>query len=140
MAIALIACSKSDDDAKKTDANAQLEVTKENMVGTWTINKIEAYAIPSDTFITTMNFNPGDASLALGSDDKYTTLSPFGTSNGTYVVTKVNGKNLLIILEPGDPADTAEIVSLTKNAMVTSDKQQEVNRNDDEYSKSYLSR
>lgn len=140
MAIALVACNKSEDEVAKTDSNAQLEVTKENVVGTWTINKFEAFAIPSDTLITTINFNPGDASLALGGDDKYTTISPFGSSNGTYVVTKVNGKNLLIILEPGDPADTAEVLSLTKNTMITSDKQQEVNANDDEYSKSYLSR
>lgn len=140
MAIAFIACSKSEDDAKKTDPNAQVEVTKANLIGTWSINKFEAYALPSDTFVTSMTFNAGEASLTLGSDDKYTTLSPFGTSNGTYVVTKVNGKNLLIMLEPGDPADTSEVLSLTKNAMTTSDKQQEVNNGDDEYTKTYLSR
>ena len=140
MAIALIACSKSDDDDAKIDSNAQVEVTKANLVGTWNINKFEAYAIPSDTLITSMNFNDGSATLTMGNDDKYTTLSPFGTSSGTYVVTKVNGKNLLIMLEPGDPADTSEVLSLNAKSMITSDKQQEVNSNDDEYSKSYLSR
>ncbi len=140
MAIALIACSKSDDDDAKIDSNAQVEVTKANLVGTWNINKFEAYAIPSDTLITSMNFNDGSATLTMGNDDKYTTLSPFGTSSGTYVVTKVNGKSVLILLEPGDPADTSEILSLTKSALIMTDKQQEINNGDDDYTKSYLLR
>lgn len=140
MAAALIACSKSSDDAPKTDPNAAVEVTKENLVGTWTINKLERYTIPGDSLFGTMNFNPGEASLALGTDDKYTTTTPFGNSNGTYVVTKANGKTYLITLEPGDPADTAEVLSLTKTSLVTSDKQSETNAGDDEYGKTYLSR
>lgn len=140
MAIALIACSKSEDDATKTDPNAAVEVTKANLVGTWNISKIEGFTIPGDSLFQTINFNAGDATFTVTNDDKYTTVSTFGTSNGTYVLTKVNSKNLLILLEPGDPADTSEVLSLTKNAMVISDKQQEVNRNDDEYTKSYLSR
>ena len=140
MAIALIACSKSEDDASTTNTDTQVEVTKENLVGTWAINKFEAYALPGDSLITTMNFNAGDASLTFGSDDKYTTLSTFGSSNGTYVVTKVGGKNLVILLEPGDTADTSEVLSLTKKALIMSDKQQEINNGDDDYTKSYMSR
>lgn len=140
MAIALIACSKSEDDAKKNDPNAQVEVTKVNLVGTWNISKIEGFTIPGDSLFQTMNFNAGDASFTVTNDDKYSTVSTFGTSNGTYVLTKVNAKNVLILLEPGDPADTSEILSLTKNSMIITDKQQEVNRNDDEYTKTYLSR
>lgn len=140
MAIAFIACSKSEDDATKTDPNAQVEVTKANLVGTWNINKIEGYTIPGDSLFQTMNFNAGDATLTLTNDDKYTTTSTFGTSNGTYSVVTVNGKKMLITIEPGDPADTLEILSLTKNSMLGTDKQQEINRNDDEYTKTYLSR
>ncbi len=137
MAIALIACSKSEDDASKTDPNAAVEVTKANIVGTWNVTKIEGFSIPGDSLIQTMNLS---ATFTLTNDDKYSTVSTFGTSNGTYVLTKVNAKNLLILLEPGDPADTSEVLSLTKNGMVITDKQQEVNRNDDEYTKTYLSR
>ncbi len=140
MAVALIACSKSEDDAAKTDPNAQVEVTKANLVGTWNITKIEGFAIPGDSLFQTMNFNPGSATFTITSDNKYTTVSGFGTSSGDYVLTTVNGKNLLILLEPGDPADTAEVLSLTKNSMVTTDKQQELNEGDDEYTKTYLSR
>lgn len=140
MAIALVACSKSEDDAAKTDPNAQLEVTKTNLVGTWNINKIEGYTLASDSLFRTMNFNAGDATLTLTNDDKYTTTSTFGTSSGKYTVTTVNGKKLLITIEPGDPADTLEVLSLTKSAMVGTDKQQEINSGDDEYSKTYLTR
>ena len=140
MAVALIACSKSEDDAAKTDPNAQVEVTKANLVGTWNITKIEGFAIPGDSLFQTMNFNAGDATLTLTNDDKYTTTSTFGTSSGTYTVATLNGKKMLITIEPGDPADTMEVLSLTKNAMLGTDKQQEINRNDDEYTKTYLSR
>lgn len=140
MAMALIACSKSEDDATKSDPNAQVEVTKANLVGTWNINKIEGFTIPGDSLFQTMNFNNGDATLTLTNDDKYTTTSTFGTSSGTYTVATVNGKKMLITIEPGDPADTLEVLSLTKSAMVGTDKQQEINSGDDEYSKTYLSR
>lgn len=109
-------------------------------MGTWNISKIEGFTIPGDSLFQTMNFNAGDASFTVTNDDKYSTVSTFGTSNGTYVLTKVNAKNVLILLEPGDPADTSEILSLTQNSMIITDKQQEVNRNDDEYTKTYLSR
>lgn len=140
MAITCIACSKSEDDAKKNDPNAQVEVTKANLVGTWNITKIEGFTIPGDSLFQTMNFNAGDAILTLTNDDKYTTTSTFGTSNGTYSVVTVNGKKMLITIEPGDPADTLEVLSLTKSSMLGTDKQQEINRNDDEYTKTYLSR
>lgn len=137
MAIALIACSKSEEDATKTDPNAQVEVTKANMVGTWNVTKIEGFTIPGDSLFQTMNLS---ATFTLTNDDKYSTVSSFGTSNGTYVLTTVNSKKLLILLESGDPADTAEVLSLTKSAMVITDKQQEINDGDDEYTKTYLSR
>jgi hypothetical protein len=140
VAIAFIACSKSEDDATKTDPNAQVEVTKANLVGTWSINKLERYTIPGDSMFGTMNFNSGEASLTLGNDDKYTTITPFGNSNGSFTVVKSGTKTYLITIETGDPADTAEILSLTKSALITSDKQQGVNSNDDEYGKTYLSR
>ncbi len=136
--LAMVACEKEED--KKEDMNAPIAFTKEAVVGTWNINKFEGYTLPGDSLVQTMNFNAGEATLVLTANNTYTTTTSFGTSTGTFNIIKLNGKDVLVTIEPGDRPDSAEILSFTKSSMTFTDKQFEERDGDDDYTKSYLSK
>jgi hypothetical protein len=140
--LAMVACKKEDDKKEevKPDPNAPVAVTKENLVGTWSITKIEGFTIPGDSLFETMNFNAGSATVAFTANDTYTTTSSFGTSTGTFSIIKLNGKDVLVTVEPGDRPDSQEVVLFTATKSEWSDKQFEVRDGDDDYSKTYLTK
>lgn len=137
--LAMVAC-KEEEEETKVDPNVAVEFTKEKLVGTWNITKIEGFTIPGDTLFQTMNFNAGDATVAFTANNTYTTTSTFGTSTGTYNMIKLNGKDVLVTIEPGDKPDSAEIVTFTNSSMVFTDKQFEVRGGDDDYTNTYCSK
>ncbi|MCU0441698.1 MAG: hypothetical protein MUE96_04805 [Bacteroidia bacterium] len=140
--LAMVACKKEEDKKEevKPDPNAPVAFTKEAAVGTWQINKFEEYAIPSDTIKFTFNVPAGQGTFTLGSDNSYSTVLPLGSDNGTYIIGKLNGKDLLILLETGKQPDTNEVVLFTKSSFVISNKDAETRKGSNDYSKGYLSR
>jgi hypothetical protein len=140
--LSLVACEKEEDKKEETkvDPNATIAFTKEALVGTWNITKIEGYTIPGDSLFETMNFNAGDAKVVFTASDTYTTTSTFGTSTGTYSIIKLDGKDVLVTIEPGDRPDSQEVVLFTSSKSEWSDKQFEVRDGDDDYSKTFLTK
>ncbi len=136
--LAIVACKKEDD--KKEDPNAAVAFNKEAVVGTWKINKFEEYSIPGDSLKLAYNVPDGTGTFTLGSDNKYATVLPLGSDNGTYTIAKLNGKDLLILLEAGKQPDTNEVVLFTKTSFVISNKDAETRRGSNDYSKGYLSK
>jgi hypothetical protein len=114
--------------------------SKEAVVGTWKINKFEQYSIPGDSLELVYNVPDGTGTFNLGSDNKYATALPLGSDNGTYTIAKLNGKDLLILLEAGKQPDTNEVVLFTKTSFVISNKDAETRKGSNDYSKGYLSK
>lgn len=135
--LTMVACKK-EDETKTEDKDAPVAVTKENLVANWTITKLEEYSIPGDSLLLSYPIPAGTGTFTLRDDNTYSTVLSLGTSNGTYSLVKLNGKDLIILNEPGDLPDTNVVTKLTKSSLVISNKDAEINRGSDDYSVGYM--
>lgn len=136
--LAMVACKK--DETKTEDKDAAVAVTKENLVATWSINKFEEYTLPGDSLKTSFTLTPGSGSFTLRADNSYSTVTSFGTSNGTFSLIKLNGKDVLILNEPGDRPDSNVVTKLTKSSFIISNRDFEANRNSKDYTVGHMSK
>jgi len=136
--LAMVACKK--DETKTEDKDAAVAVTKENLVATWGIVKFEEYSLPGDSLLTSFPLPAGTGTFTLRNDNTYSTITSFGTSNGTFSLIKLNGKDVLILNEPGDRPDSNVVTKLTKSSLIISNRDFEANRGSDDYSVGYMSK
>ena len=137
--LAMVACKK-EEETKADDSNDPIAFSKEALLGKWNINKFEALNLSNDSVTMQMTFNPGDATITFNGDGTYATRTTLDNSDGTYSIIKLNGKDVLITLEPGDRPDSMEIKTFTKSSMVFDDKQFEQRRGSDDYTKAYCTK
>jgi hypothetical protein len=135
--LAMVACKK---DETATQNDAAVPFSKEALLGKWNINKFEGLTVANDSITMQMTFNAGDATITFNANGTYETKTTFDNSEGTFNVLKLNGKDVLVTIEPGDRPDSMEIVSFTKSGMVFDDKQFEQRRGSDDYTKAYCSK
>ncbi len=134
--LAMVACKKEEE----TSTDAPVAFSKEALIGKWNINKFESLKLTNDSVMMQMSFNAGDASITFNSNGTYVTKTTFDDSEGTFSVLKINGKDVLVTLEPGDRPDSMEIKTFTKSSMVFDDKQFEQRRGSDDYTKAYCTK
>lgn len=137
--LAMIACSK-EETKTTTNNNTSITFNKENLVGTWNIDKLEGYTTSNDSLTLTFPFTKGSATVAFNADNSFITKSPFGNAEGTFSIIKLNGKDVLITTETGDPSDTCEISTFTASTLIFDDRAAEIRANDDSWSKTYCSK
>lgn len=133
---AMVACKKEEE----TSTDASVAFSKEALIGKWNINKFEGLNLANDSVTMQMNFNAGDATITFNSNGTYLTKTTFDESEGTFNVLKLNGKDVLVTIEPGDRPDSMEIKTFTKSSMVFDDKQFEQRRGSDDYTKAYCTK
>lgn len=133
---AMVACKKE----VETSTGASVAFSKEALIGKWNINKFEGLNLANDSVTMQMNFNAGDATITFNSNGTYLTKTTFDESEGTFSVLKLNGKDVLVTIEPGDRPDSMEIKTFTKSSMVFDDKQFEQRRGSDDYTKAYCTK
>ncbi len=135
--LAMVACKK-DETTNQNDVT--IAFSKETLIGKWNINKFESLNLANDSVMMQMTFNAGDAHITFNANGTYITKTTFDESEGTFNVLKLNGKDVLVTIEPGDRPDSMEITSFTKTSMVFDDKQFEQRRGSDDYTKAYCSK
>lgn len=106
--VGLVACNKDeDDDTQKNNSD--------NIVGSWTGVKLEAYAYNTNTNDTAMSLVfPGGFSATFNSDNSYEALMLGDTTTGSY---SISG-NMITMIDSDQDTTVGEITTLTSSSLV----------------------
>jgi hypothetical protein len=144
--LAVIACSKKDDDNTSTKTTSTTTsgsttpgFTKANLTGTWDYTKVQTLDMATDSVTDETLLEKGEAALIFGTDNSIIVMDQGDpVDQWMYSITKKNNKDFLALIRFGNENDTMEVASFTGTSMVLNEKLDAQSDSSDQYVKVYL--